>query len=68
MWVRQFLKHVSTIMSPTPEEVVWCYGEWQPVYDEMKDVTFVEGRVPVNAEMRVKWESNTHYRHDLGVI
>ena len=43
VWVRQFLEHISTIMSPVPEEVVWCYGEWQAVYEQMKDVTFVEG-------------------------
>merc|ERR1712240_860940 len=46
MWVKQFLKYMSLIMSPVPQEVVWCYGEWQPVYDEMKDVTFVEGLPP----------------------
>ena len=43
MKVRQFLEYISTIMSPVPQEVVWCYGELQSVYDEMKDVTFVEG-------------------------
>ena len=43
MWVRQFLQSVSTMVSPAPQEIVWCYGEWQTVYEEMKDVTFVEG-------------------------
>ena len=43
MWVREFLKFKSMMMEPVPYEVVWCYGEWQAAYEEMKDVTFVEG-------------------------
>ena len=43
MWVRQFLQSVSTMLSPAPQEIVWCYGERQTVYEEMKHVTFVEG-------------------------
>ncbi|KAL8618577.1 hypothetical protein ACOMHN_021846 [Nucella lapillus] len=29
-------------MEPPPEEVVWCLGEWQPGYGELKNVRFVE--------------------------
>ena len=43
MWVREFLKFKSMMMEPVPYEVVWCYGEWQAAYEEMKDVTFMEG-------------------------
>ena len=31
------------MMNPPPEEVIWCYGEWQPGYDTMGGVMFVEG-------------------------
>ena len=30
-------------MNPPPDEVIWCYGEWQPGYDTMGGVMFVEG-------------------------
>ena len=43
VWVSRFLDRVSSLMTPIPEEIVWCYGEWQPGYRKMKGVTFVEG-------------------------
>ena len=30
-----------------PVQVIYCYGAWQPRFDMMKDVTFVEGIVDV---------------------
>ena len=27
---------------PVPDEVMWCYGEWQPGYNQLKGVVFVE--------------------------
>ena len=42
-FVRDFLANLSRIVTPVPKEVVWCYGEWQPLYDQMPDVVFVEG-------------------------
>lgn len=37
----------SDIISPKPQKVVWCYAEYQPLYDEMKNAglvdEFVEG-------------------------
>ena len=48
VWVTQFLNQISTLMTPTPEEIIWCYGEWQPGYNRMKGVTFVEGLPKIN--------------------
>ncbi|KAK7116651.1 hypothetical protein V1264_002290 [Littorina saxatilis] len=31
------------MMTPPPEELIWCYGAWQSGYKEMRHVTFVEG-------------------------
>ena len=31
------------MMTPPPQEAVWCYGEWQAGYSQLKRVTFVEG-------------------------
>ena len=43
VWVSKFLKEIRQMMIPVPEEIVWCYGEWQSQYSEMTGVTFVEG-------------------------
>ena len=43
VWVTRFLANLSEMMVPVPEEVVWCYGEWQPGYNQLKNVTFVQG-------------------------
>ena len=44
VWVKKFIQHIQSVMSPTPEEIIWCYGEWQPVYDELSGVVrFIEG-------------------------
>lgn len=39
--VKELIKR-NTI-EPPPERIVWCYGEWQPMYTQMKNVEFVEG-------------------------
>ena len=42
-FVKQFLQHLSDMMNPIPSEVIWCYKEWQPGYETVTGVTFVEG-------------------------
>ena len=41
--VREMIAH--EFIDPKPEKVVWCYSQWQPMYDEMKNLVdqFVEG-------------------------
>ena len=43
VWVTQFLRHGHRMITPPPEEIVWCYGEWQVAYNHIKGVMFVEG-------------------------
>ena len=31
------------MMTPPPQEIVWCYGEWQEGYSQLKGVTLMEG-------------------------
>lgn len=40
-WVRNLLK--SAIITPQPTRIYWCYGEWQPFYEEIDNVEFIEG-------------------------
>lgn len=41
------------MMSPIPDEVVWCYGEWQTGYKALKGVKFNEGLPDVD-----KWRGD----------
>jgi hypothetical protein len=31
------------MITPIADEFIWCYGEWQPMYQTLKDVKFIEG-------------------------
>ncbi len=42
-FTRALLQHATRLIHPTPDRVVWCYGEWQPLYDSMPWVEFHEG-------------------------
>lgn len=42
-FVELFLQHLENMMTPLPQEVVWCYSEWQPLYNRLPGVVFVEG-------------------------
>lgn len=41
--IRDFLKYKRELFSPVPDKIVWFYGIYQPLYDEIPEVTFVEG-------------------------
>ena len=43
VWVTRFLSNLPKMMMPVPDEVMWCYGEWQPGYNQLKGVVLVEG-------------------------
>lgn len=42
-FVRDLLKEKCNMFSTVPDKVVWFYGIHQPLYDQIQDVTFVEG-------------------------
>ncbi len=35
VWVKTLLKNAKKTISPTPQRVIWCYGQWQPSYFDM---------------------------------
>ena len=42
-FVSRLLAHADNLIHPPPEKVLWYYGEWQPLYDTITGVEFVEG-------------------------
>jgi hypothetical protein len=45
----QFIDESQTQISPPPERIVYCYGEFQPMFNEYPQITFNEG-LPDNKE------------------
>ena len=43
MFVKSLLSKCQDAIYPPPEQIVWCYGEWQHGYEALKGVEFVEG-------------------------
>ena len=42
-FTRRLLENASTMIHPPPDKIYYCYGEWQPMFQEMKGVEFVHG-------------------------
>lgn len=42
-FVRDLIEHKSEMFSIVPDKIVWFYGIHQSLYEEMSDVTFIEG-------------------------
>jgi hypothetical protein len=46
VWLSRLLKHRNELIDPPPQNIVWFYGAYQPLYDELArtctDVKFVE--------------------------
>jgi septin family protein len=58
-FVKQLVQNTQWI-SPPPEKIVWCYREWQKVYESLQDsVTFVKN-IPSDDEKLVADLSTRH--------
>ncbi len=39
----KFLKHVENMITPCPEKIIYCYGEFQENFNDYPNVTIMEG-------------------------
>ena len=35
VWVKSLLEKAQKTISPPPQRIIWCYGQWQPSYFDM---------------------------------
>ena len=43
VWVKTLLENAQKTISPPPQRIIWCYGQWQPSYfDTMKTMPGIE--------------------------
>ena len=44
---KKLLERARTMITPSPERIIWCYKRWQPLCSEMrqtiKNILFVQG-------------------------
>ena len=45
VWTKKLL--LSSLIQPSPERIIWCFGQWQPLYDSIRRkiprIEFVNG-------------------------
>jgi hypothetical protein len=50
-FTKQLLENCTALIEPPPQNIIWCYGEYQKLYDEMANqilgIRFIEG-LPAN--------------------
>jgi hypothetical protein len=39
----KFIREARKLIHPPPEKIVYCYGEFQPIFSDYKSVTFHDG-------------------------
>ena len=42
-WTLRFIKHVNQMVFPHIERIVWCFGVYQDIFDDQKNIEFHEG-------------------------
>jgi len=43
VFVQRLLKHATTVISPSPERILYCYGIYQEIFSKIEGVEFNEG-------------------------
>ena len=46
-WIKELLNNQRKII-PRPEKIIWCYSEWQPLYEAIDDVEFFNGLLDID--------------------
>jgi len=53
VWVKNLILQTESMITPVPEDIYYCYTEWQPLYQELANhgVKLIEG-LPDMAELK----------------
>lgn len=70
-WIFRLLKHASVMIEPPPALIIYCYGEYQPAFEELKTlpipVQLVEG-LPEKELLKGSDESTTNRPPKLVIL
>ena len=66
VWATNLINNAKTMIYPPPQEIYWCYGEWQPMYQDLvqKGVKMVEG-IPDLTDLKLSQEPKLLVMDDL---
>lgn len=48
VWVSRLLNFRNDMITPKPTKIIWCYSEYQPLYDTLKDVELHQGMINID--------------------
>ena len=54
VFIDKLVRNASDMITPPPEKIIWCYGVWQHMYNEMRGVDFLEGLPDIKEIDRLK--------------
>ena len=62
-WVEQVLMDAQQMISPPPDRIIWCYSQWQPIYDKLLSavpgIEFYKG-IPVQIDSSTFFDKNVN--------
>ena len=62
-WVEQLLMDAQQMITPPPDRIIWCYGQWQPIYDNLMstvpEIEFYKG-IPVQIDSSTFFNKNVN--------
>jgi hypothetical protein len=47
----KFIGEAKNLIHPAPEKIIYCYGEFQPIFNQYPSVTFHDGLPDINSLM-----------------
>ncbi len=62
-WVYKLLQNIEAMYETKPDKILYCYGVWQPIFDEMEKMCTLQQGLPLDIE---NWE--TQSKHKLIII
>ena len=42
-FVSKLINFADELIEPAPKNIIWCYSEWQPAYEKLPKVSFIQG-------------------------
>ena len=49
--MERLIENSDEVCDTPPEEVIYCYGSWQPAFERMRNVTFHEGLIDFKTQL-----------------
>ena len=53
-FVERLLRNATSLVNSPPEQITWCYGEWQPLYTSDEPENTFLGRVTGGEVVRLE--------------